>query len=934
MSRFSAGSGIKAERSREFAYPRAELAPETTNFQSQLLNAIEQAVVVTDLSGHIIYWNRFAERLYGWSLAEAIGRRVIELIMPVLNTAATDEIMNQLRRGQSWTGEFVVRRKDGTEFPAEVVDSPLYDDEGKLFGIVGVSRDISERKRAEDFLRESEHKYRMLIEQASDGIHTYDASGKFLDTNSKLCEMLGYTCEELMRLNVKDLIPPEDLADNPIRYEALLAGETLLKERRLRRKDGSLFYAEISGKLIQPNVIQGIVRDITERKNAEQKLKRSEERLRTILAASHDGILVEDGERIVYINKSYLELFGFEHPEELIGERVAEIVAPEDVDRVLNYGKRRLLGQEAPAKYEFKGRRKDGTSIDVEASVSTSESAGSTYITTFLRDISERKRLETLLEAQKVALEMVVQGAPLGTILSYLTEVVEKQSDGTAVASILLLDEDGCLRNGASPSLPDDYLQAIDGLKADIDVGTCASAAASGEVIVTADIAADPKWNGIAHLPLNLGLVAAWALPIVARDGHVLGTFGTYFRERREPTAFERQVVEILARTAALAIEQKEAEESLRSSENQLRLVTDAIPMLVSFVDSDHRYRFVNRAYSEWFARRREDVTGKHLSEVLGEAAYESVLPEIEKALSGEEVTFERVVPYRTGKRFARANYIPQFDAATGHVIGFHAFVQDVSAQREAEEALHRSKLELEARVKERTRALEKATADRVAILRQLVNAQEDERQRIARDLHDELGQKMMALRLKLAAIQKTCAPGKNTYEQIDEVRQFARQLDADIDFLAWRFRPAVLDDLGLVAALDQYIGQWSAHFGIASDFDAKRFGNRRLDPECETAFYRITQEALNNVYKHARATSVSIFLGRKKSGAVLIVEDDGVGFEPDEENSIGAAAGMGLKGMRERLALIGGTLEIESATGEGTTVYATVPFGLENEDE
>ena len=192
-------------------------------------------------------------------------------------------------------------------------------------------------------------------------------------------------------------------------------------------------------------------------------------------------------------------------------------------------------------------------------------------LSTIVSDILVRKRTEILLDFQKRSLEMVVSGAPLCDVLAYLARVVEEQSEGRAIASILLLGSDGLLRNGASPTLPADYLRAIDGLKPCAGVGTCCAAAATGEVVLTPNIETDPKWQTLKHLPLNLGLVAAWSQPITASDGRVLGTFGTYFRETREPTPFERQSIEMLARTAALAIERHRSEEALRASEERFR---------------------------------------------------------------------------------------------------------------------------------------------------------------------------------------------------------------------------------------------------------------------------------------------------------------------------------------------------------------------------
>jgi signal transduction histidine kinase/ActR/RegA family two-component response regulator len=187
------------------------------------------------------------------------------------------------------------------------------------------------------------------------------------------------------------------------------------------------------------------------------------------------------------------------------------------------------------------------------------------------RDITAGKRAEMFAEAQKRSLELVVSGAPLSEVLTYLTRIVERQSDEQSVAAILFLDEEGRLRNGASPNLPAEYVAAIDGLKAEPHIGTCSAAASTCRVVVTPDIENDPGWATIKHLPLGLGLRAAWSQPILSRDGRVLGTFGTYFPTCRMPSLAERDAVEILSRTAALAIERARVDEALRDSERRMR---------------------------------------------------------------------------------------------------------------------------------------------------------------------------------------------------------------------------------------------------------------------------------------------------------------------------------------------------------------------------
>lgn len=166
-----------------------------------------------------------------------------------------------------------------------------------------------------------------------------------------------------------------------------------------------------------------------------------------------------------------------------------------------------------------------------------------------------QRQHRTIVEARERALRMIDDEEPLREILAHLASTAELLSHGTTVVSILVIDQEGLLRNGASPNLPADYLDAIDRLKPDANIGTCAAAAATGQVVITPSFLDDNRWSELRHLPLALGFVGAWSLPIKSAEGRVLGTFGTYFREQRRPTYDEREAAAYLAAVAALAIE-------------------------------------------------------------------------------------------------------------------------------------------------------------------------------------------------------------------------------------------------------------------------------------------------------------------------------------------------------------------------------------------
>ena len=209
----------------------------------------------------------------------------------------------------------------------------------------------------------------------------------------------------------------------------------------------------------------------------------------------------------------------------------------------------------------------------------------------------------------------------------------------------------------------------------------------------------------------------------------------------------------------------------------------------------------------------------------------------------------------------------------------------------------------------------------RTELLSRLVFAQEDERRRIAREMHDQFGEQLTALNLRIGLLRDACAGRAGLTEQVTALEQVAQRLDRDVDHLVWELRPTALDDLGLRAALANYIKDWSARAHVSAELHTTGLLDDRLPSETETALYRIAQEALTNVAKHSQAKNVEIILERRADHVVLIVEDDGVGFEPGEAPGAGGQ-GFGLLGMQERAALIGATLQIESSAGSGTTIF------------
>jgi PAS domain S-box-containing protein len=224
--------------------------------------------------------------------------------------------------------------------------------------------------------------------------------------------------------------------------------------------------------------------------------------------------------------------------------------------------------------------------------------------------------------------------------------------------------------------------------------------------------------------------------------------------------------------------------------------------------------------------------------------------------------------------------------------------------------------------------------AARENLVRDLVAAQEAERHRVARELHDQMGQHLVGLSLGLNRLAQLGGNSAEVAQITQRLQSLAETMARDVQHLAFELRPASLDDLGLGDAVSNYADEVARQSGIEVDVQCDRMP--RLDPNAETAIYRIVQEALTNVTKHARAQRVSVILEPRGDRLHVIVEDDGVGFKPEVVAHAHNGHRLGLRGMIERAALVGGEFQIESRPGRGTTLFLRVPLrrGKKADDE
>ncbi|MBZ0090621.1 MAG: PAS domain-containing protein [Sulfuricellaceae bacterium] len=356
--------------------------------------------------------------------------------------------------------------------------------------------------------------------------------------------------------------------------------------------------------------------------------------------------------------------------------------------------------------------------------------------------------------------------------------------------------------------------------------------------------------------------------------------------------------------------ERKEGERRIAELNAYLRLLTDAVPALISYVDTNLRYRMVNRSYERWFGHPAKEIEGRTIRDLLGEAAWKIVSPNLRRALAGERLEFETELPSKDGEsRWVQVSYFPDIDAKNS-VRGIVIMVVDLTEHRRIEDELRRSR---------------KQFADLMA---RQDGIRDSERRHVAREVHDELGQLLTGMRMALSAFRMRGNEPQQT-DVMHTAQQLDRMLDQTTDVvrrISVSLRSTVTEH-GLLPALE----------GLATDFRNMTKITCRLtvsgeirpigDPWATTVF-RIVQESLTNIARHAQAKSVSIHLSCDAARLRIAVQDDGRGFDPEAAQQTGS--GLGLFGMRERAAIAGGKLRLISSPGKGTRLELDLPFEAE----
>jgi PAS domain S-box-containing protein/putative nucleotidyltransferase with HDIG domain len=401
-----------------------------------LINTTPEAVTVTDLKGRITYVSQQTLKLHGYARPEEMqGKSAFDMIDPKDHKRAIANLEKTLEEGVTRNLDYTLLRKDGSSFDGELNASLIKDDKGNPQAFVATTRDITERKLAEKALRENEEKYRNLFQKSHDAIFLHDLSGSIIDVNSRVMDLFGYEKQEILSLTIDKLHPVDELSRSAQAFKDIAKKGYVDLEINFKKKDGCVFPAEVSSSMCDiggRKVIQGVVRDISERRLVEQKVRESEERYRELVEKAGAAILIDDRDgRFVYCNKRLAELFGYSL-EEMQTKGIHSIVHPVDIERVLKMHRSRIQGKKVPSKYEFTGIKKNGDLIYLEIDAVALKENGQTVGTrSYIWDITQRKKTEEAIKSSEERLKLLFEFAPDGY---YLTDLKGNFLDGNKAA--------------------------------------------------------------------------------------------------------------------------------------------------------------------------------------------------------------------------------------------------------------------------------------------------------------------------------------------------------------------------------------------------------------------------------------------------------------------------------------------------------------------
>jgi PAS domain S-box-containing protein len=719
-------------------------------------------------------------------------------------------------------------------------------------------------------LRRSEERYHTLFESAPDAIVVH-RDGRFLDANDEALRLVGAgSFEDLAGHVVLDFFRPQDREDAVERMRlATIESKLPARESTLLRLDGREVVVEFHTARTEfqgAPAAQTIIRDITERKRTEERLRKSEEKHRHLFETVIDGVFIADGQgRFLEVNKSACRQLGYSR-DELLRLSVLDISPnTESSFRVLQ----EKINTEHLLRYETSHRRKDGVIVPIELVVTGIQHEGQRAFLGVARDITERKQAEETLRKREESFRALAENSP---------DIIERFD--REIRHIYV----------------NPLAAKLHGISAEALIG---------------------KTNQEIGVPEHYCTFWKERIQQVFQTGHALEEENEFpttsgkriYQSRLVPEKAKEGAVTSVLVVSRDVTDRKRAEKMLQEYQKAVESSQD----MIAVVDRNYRYLIANRAFLKYRGVGRERIIGRSVSEVLGKDTFEELIKKnLDTCLQGEVVQYEMKWTYpELGERDLSVSYFP-----IGSPEGINrvaSVIRDITEVKRIEEALRES----ETRRRLNAQVLIAQENERKFIAREIHDGFGSQLATIKYKVEDFLRQ------IDKNVIGRAGESLKSIIPILQDGIQEARRIQMNL-------RPSILDDLGVLPTMEWFFRTFAETYPKIKVEKEISVQENDVSPSLKTVIYRTLQEAMDNIAKHSKADLAHLSLRKNEGRVELLVQDNGRGFDLKEVvGSEGSMQGFGLVRMRERTELCGGSFSIDSTEGAGTTIRASWPLNI-----
>jgi len=832
-------------------------------------DATKDAIILIDSQFKIVQANLAASHFFGKPLDEIVGNTCWKLVHATEQPPENCPLKAAQSTKKHEEMELQIPEKD---LWIEVSVDPIVNEQGQLTSAVHIIRDITERKRAEEELRRTQKEQESILTTMSEHVVYRDMEMRILWANRAASESVGLAPEQLVGRYCYEIWHQRR---NPCSVcpakEVIKSGKR--EEMEVTTPDGRIWFIRAYPVKNANGEIIGIANttlEITERKRAEEELNR----LSNAVRMSTDAIVIGDLEaKIIDVNEATLRMYGTDDKGDFVGKNSFDLIAPEDREKAF-IGMEETLANGYTEGREYHIIIKDGSEIPVEMNTALMKDEDGIPIgfVGVSRDITERKRAEQALRESEKKYKDLFENAR--------EAIVTVDLDGKITEVNKLIEEYGFKKKELIGKILFDFIPEYD------------------------------KARSVSDFELLVGGVP------VKGEMDVITTKGIFTVEYGDNPIVRRGKVVGVQIILTDITKRKRAEQLLRKERDKAQKYLDVAAVMMVAIDSEQRVGLINRKGCEILGYSEDEILGKNwFVNFLPKRIKDQVREIFKKVMVGENESqeyYENPILTKNGdeRLIAWHNTILRDDK--GQVIAALSSGEDITERKRAEQKL----LDDQAKLK--------------SLASELTLAEECGRHRVATALHDQISQALVISKMKLEQLRKSRL-GEELVEGLDEVCKTLDTTIAATRSLTFDLSSPVLYELGFETAVAEWLTeQIQKRYSIRTEFEDDG-QPKPLEDDIRVLLFRDVRELLINVVKHANARKVRVSISRANNQMCVVVEDDGVGFDPSEVASrTGPTAGFGLFSIRERLEELGGHLEIESTMGQGSKITMIAPLKME----